>query len=176
MDVKTHWEKASKTKAPDTVSWYLPHLETSLALIERTGASFCSSIIDVEGGESTLADDLGSRGYQNVTVLDISETAVNVSKQRMGEAAIHVQWLVADVLITELEPLAYDVWHDRVVFHFLTTIEQRLAYVQNVVRSVKRGGHVIGSTFGRKVQRSAAVWKSCVMTRSGCMISSRGFV
>jgi 2-polyprenyl-3-methyl-5-hydroxy-6-metoxy-1,4-benzoquinol methylase len=87
MDVKTHWEKVYKTKAPDTVSWYLPHLETSLALIERTGASLSSSIIDVGGGESTLAYDLVSRGYQNVTVLDISETAVNVSKQRMGEAA-----------------------------------------------------------------------------------------
>jgi len=130
MDVKTHWEKVYKTKAPDAVSWYLPHLETSLALIERTGASLSSSIIDVGGGESTLADDLVSRGYQNVTVLDISETAVNVSKQRMGEAGDHVQWLVADVLATELKPLAYDVWHDRAVFHFLTTMEQRIAYVQ----------------------------------------------
>src|ERR1035438_1756774 len=111
-DVKTQWEKVYKTKAPDTVSWYLPHLETSLALIERTGASLSSSIIDVGGGESTLADDLVSRGYQNVTVLDISETAVNISKQRMGEAANHVQWLVADVLATELELLAYDVWHE----------------------------------------------------------------
>jgi 2-polyprenyl-3-methyl-5-hydroxy-6-metoxy-1,4-benzoquinol methylase len=127
MDVKTHWEKVYKTKAPDTVSWYLPHLETSLALIERTGASLSSSIIDVGGGESTLADDLVSRGYQNITVLDISETAVNVSKQRMGEAGDHVQWLVADVLATELKPLAYDVWHDRAVFHFLTTMEQRIA-------------------------------------------------
>jgi 2-polyprenyl-3-methyl-5-hydroxy-6-metoxy-1,4-benzoquinol methylase len=148
MDVKTHWEKVYKTKAPDTVSWYLPHLETSLALIERTGASLSSSIIDVGGGESTLAADLVSRGYRNVTVLDISETAVNVSKQRMGEAANHVQWLVADVLAMELELLAYDVWHDRAVFHFLTTMEQRLAYVQNVGRSVRRGGHVIVSTFG----------------------------
>ena len=147
MDVKTHWEKVYKTKAPDTVSWYLPHLETSLALIERTGASLSSSIIDVGGGESTLADDLVSRGYQNVTVLDISEIA-NVSKERMGEAADPVHWLVADVLVTELDPLAYDVWHDRAVFHFLTTMEQRLAYVQNVARSVKRGGHVIVSTFG----------------------------
>jgi 2-polyprenyl-3-methyl-5-hydroxy-6-metoxy-1,4-benzoquinol methylase len=148
MDIKTHWEKVYKTKAPDTVSWYLPHLETSLSLIERTGTGLSSSIIDVGGGESTLADDLVSRGYQNVTVLDISETAVNVSKQRMGEAANHVHWLVANVLAMELDPLAYDVWHDRAVFHFLTTMEQRIAYVQNVARSVKRGGHVIVSTFG----------------------------
>ena len=148
MNVKTHWEKVYKTKAPDTVCWYLPHLETSLALIERTGTGLSSSIIDVGGGESTLADDLVSRGYQNVTVLDISETAINVSKQRMGEAAEHVHWHVADVLAVELESRAYDVWHDRAVFHFLTTNEQRLAYVRSVARSVRRGGHVIVSTFG----------------------------
>jgi 2-polyprenyl-3-methyl-5-hydroxy-6-metoxy-1,4-benzoquinol methylase len=111
MDVKTHWEKVYKTKAPDAVSWYLPHLETSLALIERTGATLSSYIIDVGGGESTLADDLVSRGYQNVTVLDISETAVNVSKQRMGEAADHVHWLVADVLNTEESPFVLTVVH-----------------------------------------------------------------
>src|ERR1700693_6317334 len=128
MDAKTHWEKVYKTKAPDAVSWYLPHLETSLALIERAGASLSSSIIDVGGGESTLADDLVSRGYQNVTVLDISQTAVNFSKQRMGGAAIHVQWLVADVLATELELLAYGVWRDGRVFHFPTTMDQRPAY------------------------------------------------
>src|SRR5436853_475688 len=98
-------------KSQDTVSWYQPHLEASLSLIERTGAGLSSSIIDVGGGESTLADDLVSRGYQNVTVLDISETAINVSKQRMGEAAEHVHWLVADVLAMELKPRAYDVWH-----------------------------------------------------------------
>ena len=78
MDAKTHWEKVYKTKAPDVVSWYRPHLETSLALIERTGASLSSFVIDV-GGESTLADDPLSRGYKNVTVLDISQTAINVS-------------------------------------------------------------------------------------------------
>src|SRR5467141_2885150 len=104
MDVKTHWEKVYKTKAPDAVSCYLPHLETSLALIERTGASLSSCIVDVGGGESTLADDLVSRGYHNVTVRDISGTAVNASQQRTSEAADHVHWLVADVLATELEP------------------------------------------------------------------------
>ena len=71
MDVKTHWETVYQTKAPDAVSWYRPHLETSIALIERTGAGHSSAIIDVGGGESTLADDLLARGYQNITVLDI---------------------------------------------------------------------------------------------------------
>jgi 2-polyprenyl-3-methyl-5-hydroxy-6-metoxy-1,4-benzoquinol methylase len=148
MDTKTHWEKVYKGKAPETVSWYRPHLETSLALIERTGAGFSSSIIDVGGGESTLVDDLTSRGYWNVTVLDISETAINVCKSRIRQAADHVHWLVADVTFAELEPDAYDIWHDRAVFHFLTGMPQRIAYVRNVARSVKRGGHVIVGTFG----------------------------
>jgi len=108
MDAKSHWEKIYKTKTADTVSWYLPHLETSLALIARSGTGLSSSIIDVGGSESTLVDDLVKRGYQNVTVLDISETAINVSKQRIGEAANKVHWLVADVLAAELKPSAYD--------------------------------------------------------------------
>jgi 2-polyprenyl-3-methyl-5-hydroxy-6-metoxy-1,4-benzoquinol methylase len=148
MDARTHWEKVYKTKAPDAVSWYRPHLETSLALIERTGAGTSSAIIDVGAGESTLADDLLSRGYENITVLDISETAIDVCKNRMGTAAGRIHWLVADVTRTELDTHVYDVWHDRAVFHFLTEPEQRAAYVRNVARSVKRDGHIVVSTFG----------------------------
>ncbi len=148
MDVKTHWEKVYKTKAPDALSWYQPHLETSLAFIERTGAGPSSAIIDVGGGESTLADDLLSRGYRKITVLDISATAMRVCKKRLGVLTGKIEWLVADVTLTELKPNAYDIWHDRAVFHFLTGIEQRAAYIRNVARSVKRGGHVIVGTFG----------------------------
>jgi ubiquinone/menaquinone biosynthesis C-methylase UbiE len=147
MDVRTHW-RVYKTKAPDAVSWYRPHLETSLALIERTATGPSSGIIDVGGGESTLADDLLSRGHQHVTILDISETAIDVCKKRIGEAASRIHWIVADVTRTELDASTYNLWHDRAVFHFLTTMEQRIAYVRNVARSVKRGGHVIVSTFG----------------------------
>jgi ubiquinone/menaquinone biosynthesis C-methylase UbiE len=148
MDVRTHWERVYKTKAPDAVSWYRSHLETSLALIERTATGPSSGIIDVGGGESTLADDLLSRGHQHVTILDISETAIDVCKKRIGEAASRIHWIVADVTRTELDASTYNLWHDRAVFHFLTTMEQRIAYVRNVARSVKRGGHVIVSTFG----------------------------
>jgi 2-polyprenyl-3-methyl-5-hydroxy-6-metoxy-1,4-benzoquinol methylase len=148
MHTKAHWEKVCKTKAPDGVSWYQPHLETSLALIERAAGGPQASIIDVGGGESTLADDLLARGYRNITVLDISETAIEVCKNRMGAAAGRIHWLIADVTRTELSASAYDAWHDRAVFHFLTGSEQRAAYVRNVGRSVKRDGHVIVSTFG----------------------------
>jgi len=148
MDAKSHWEKVYATKAPDAVSWYLAHLETSLALIERAAPDPSSSIIDVGGGESTLVDDLLARGYENITILDVSQTAMDVTKTRLGLAAEQVHWLVADITEAQLEPGAYDVWHDRAVFHFLTTSEHRVAYVRQVTHAVKPGGHVIISTFG----------------------------
>jgi 2-polyprenyl-3-methyl-5-hydroxy-6-metoxy-1,4-benzoquinol methylase len=148
MDPKRHWENVYATKAPDAVSWYRPHLETSLALIEQAAAPRGASIIDVGGGESTLVDDLLLRGYQNITVLDVSQTAIDVTKQRLGSAADQVRWLVGDIIEIELEQAAYDVWHDRAVFHFLVALELRIAYVRQVARSVKPGGHIIVSTFG----------------------------
>ena len=148
MDVKAHWEKVYATKAPEAVSWYRPHLDASLALIERAASSRATSIIDVGGGESTLVDDLLLHGYRNVTVLDVSQIAIDVSKGRLGSVAEQVRWLVADIAEIELEPNTYDLWHDRAVFHFLTTSEQRTAYVRQVARAVKSGGHVIVSTFG----------------------------
>jgi SAM-dependent methyltransferase len=123
-------------------------LEISLSLIERAAAGVSASIIDVGGGESTLVDDLLARGYQNITVLDISQTAIDVTKKRLKDSADRVHRITADVTTVELAPGAYDVWHDRAVFHFLTSIKKRVAYVNAVARAVKHGGHVIVSTFG----------------------------
>jgi 2-polyprenyl-3-methyl-5-hydroxy-6-metoxy-1,4-benzoquinol methylase len=148
MDSKTHWEKVYTTKAPEQVSWYRPHLETSIALIEQSVISRDAPIIDVGGGESTLVDDLLARGFQNVTVLDVSQVAIETTKKRLGQVADRVHWLTADVTQVELQPRAYDVWHDRAVFHFLTRSEQRSAYVRQVALSVKPGGYVIISAFG----------------------------
>ncbi len=148
MDAQSHWESIYGKKAADAVSWYRPHLETSLELIERAAPVHSASIIDVGGGESTLVDDLLARGYQNISVLDISQTAVEVNKRRLGSAAEHIRWLVADITEATLERCAYDMWHDRAVFHFLTGREERLAYVRQVASAVKPGGHVIVSTFG----------------------------
>lgn len=147
-DTKDHWEKVYRRLAPEAVSWYRPHLETSMELIERVAGGRGASIIDVGGGESTLVDDLLARGYENVTVLDISETAIETSKQRLGVAASRVRWIAANVTSAAFERGAYDVWHDRAVLHFLTTPEMRVAYVRNVARAVKTGGHVLVSTFG----------------------------
>lgn len=148
MDTKTHWEKIYSTTAPDAVSWYRAHLETSLALVERAAPDRSSAIIDIGAGESTFVDDLLRRGYQNLTVLDVSQTAIDATKQRLGAAADKVHWLVGDILEIPLQGAAYDLWHDRAVFHFLTDAKQREAYVRQVARAVKPGGHVIVSTFG----------------------------
>lgn len=147
--MKQHWDKVYETKAPNQVSWFRPHLETSLALIERaTRGNRTSSIIDVGGGASTLVDDLIERGYQNVTVLDISQAALDVAQKRLSIAAHSVQWLQADVVQSSVPARSFDVWHDRAVFHFLATPEERLAYVRNAASAVRQGGHVIVSTFG----------------------------
>jgi len=148
MDTKAHWEKVYTTKAADAVSWYRPHLEKSLELITRAAPDPAAAILDVGGGESTLVDDLLARSYKNLTVLDVSQTAFEVTQKRLGSAAEQVRWLVADITQVELDAGAYDVWHDRAVFHFLTAEAQRAAYVRQVARAVKPGGHVIVSTFG----------------------------
>jgi len=148
MNAQEHWDRVYGTKAPDQVSWFRPHLETSLALIMRAVPDPSASIIDVGGGASTLVDDLIARGYRNITVLDISQAAIEIAKERLRNASSTVQWLCADVTRAPLPAHAYDLWHDRAVFHFLTKPADRLAYVRNVAASVKPGGHVIVSTFG----------------------------
>jgi len=148
MDVRTHWERIYAEKTPDAVSWYAPHLATSLALIEKSATGRSAAVMDVGGGESTLVDDLLVGGYENVTVLDVSQTAIDVCRKRLKEASRRVHWLVADILKAELKPEAYEVWHDRAVFHFLVTASDRLDYVRQVMRAMKAGGQVIISTFG----------------------------
>lgn len=106
------------------------------------------SVIDVGGGESTLVDDLLRVGYRDISVLDISQAAVDATRQRLGAAGAVVNWWVADITQAELPGARYDVWHDRAVFHFLTDAAQREAYVRLVLRAVKPGGHVIVATFG----------------------------
>ena len=148
MDARTHWENIYTTKSPEAVSWYRPHLETSLELIQRVAPARSTPIIDVGGGESTLVDDLLTRGYDNLTLLDVSSAAIQFTKERLRQRAVSVQWIVGDITTADLPANAYDVWHDRAVFHFLTTPDQRSAYVQQVGRSVRSGGHVLVSTFG----------------------------
>ncbi len=150
MNNREHWDHIYGTRAPDQVSWFRPHLETPLSFIERASPDKTARIIDVGGGESTLVDDLLGLGYRNLIVLDISEKAIEVTKARLGVLATRVEWIVADVTRANLPANTYDLWHDRAVFHFLTSPTDRAAYVEKVRNSVKHGGHVIIGTFGPK--------------------------
>lgn len=146
--MKSHWDQVYGTKAPDAVSWYAPHLQESLAYIRRTGVPLVASIVDIGGGESTLVDDLLEAGYNKVSVLDLSEKALEVCRSRLGARADGVAWLAADVLEHDFPPASFDIWHDRAVFHFLTEPQQRSAYVAQVLRALKPGGFAIVGAFG----------------------------
>jgi len=147
--IQQHWETVYATKAPDQLSWFRPHLELSQWLIDKaTAGDRRASIIDIGGGASTLVDDLLILGYSKVAVLDISQAALEIARRRLGDAATRVSWICGDVTAARFPEHAYDVWHDRAVFHFLTKAEDREAYVRNVATAVKPGGHVIVSTFG----------------------------
>lgn len=148
MDSKRHWEKVYQTKQPTEVSWFRPHLEISLRLIEEAAPDRDAHIIDIGAGESTLVDDLLIRGYRNLYALDLSSTALNVAKARLGADAAKVTWLSGDVRTFPFGKSQFDLWHDRAVFHFLTDKDDRAAYVRQVTHAVKRGGHVIVATFG----------------------------
>src|SRR5690348_963163 len=148
MDPRAHWERVYHAKAPNSFSWYRPHLELSLGLIRQAAKSTSAAILDVGAGESTLVDDLLTARYANVTVLDISPTALQVTKERLGPRAAQVRFITADVLQAAFPPAAYDVWHDRAVFHFLTSDQDRAAYVRQALAATKPGGHVIIGTFG----------------------------
>jgi 2-polyprenyl-3-methyl-5-hydroxy-6-metoxy-1,4-benzoquinol methylase len=148
MDLRAHWERIYGTNSPEETSWYQPHLLTSLNWIADTARDPSASIIDVGGGESTLVDDLLVRGYHVLTVLDVAGAAIKKSQERLGPAAQSVNWVVGDGTTVTLPVRAYDVWHDRAVFHFLTEPEQRVAYVRQLVSALKAGGQVVIATFG----------------------------
>lgn len=124
---KNHWETIYQTKSPQEVSWTQETPTLSLELIRSLNLSKTAKIIDVGGGESNLVDCLLAEGYENITVLDISASALERVKERLGDLAKKVEWIVVD--ITEFKPTTtYDVWHDRAVFHFLTTTEAINSY------------------------------------------------
>jgi ubiquinone/menaquinone biosynthesis C-methylase UbiE len=147
MQSKDHWEKVYSTKATDAVSWFQQHADLSLDLIKATGIDNTAAIIDVGGGASTLVDDLLASGFTDLSVLDLSAAALTAARKRLDTHASAVQWIEADITKADLPANRFDVWHDRAVFHFLVTPEDRAAYVQAVLHSVKPGGHVIVATF-----------------------------
>lgn len=148
MQPRNHWEDVYRHKASDEVSWYQPHADVSLDLIRSVAPSPGAHILDVGAGASTLVDDLLAAGLGRLSVLDISEAALDIARHRLGPAASQVNWLVSDVTQAALPAQSVDVWHDRAVFHFLIDPADRAAYVAQVRRAVRPGGHVIVATFG----------------------------
>jgi ubiquinone/menaquinone biosynthesis C-methylase UbiE len=148
MNRKEHWETVYETKTDQQVSWYREHLDNSLRLILDTKVGKDAAIIDVGGGSSTLADDLLENGFADVSVLDISAAAMQKSKALLGAKAARIEWIEADITQASLPENHFDVWHDRAVFHLLTDAQDRLKYVELVMRSLKVGGHIIVASFG----------------------------
>jgi len=142
-----HWQQVYQTKAPDSVSWYQPTAARSLTLLREGGLGPQSAVIDVGGGASRLVDALLDEPVGSITVMDLSEAALDLARQRLGERTREVTWLVGDITKVSLPAQAYDLWHDRAVFHFMTTPVSRQAYLQRLQHALRPGGHVVMSTF-----------------------------
>ena len=131
MSTRSHWEKIYLEKSPQEVSWTQDVPETSIEFFNDFKLSKTSPIIDVGGGESKFVDYLLEEGYQDISVLDISENAIKRAKDRLGKKSKNIKWIVCD--INDFKPLKkYALWHDRAVFHFLTSDININKYVENV--------------------------------------------
>lgn len=146
MSYKSHWEKIYATKRQDEVSWYQPTPRVSLDFISELNVPKDAAIIDVGGGDSYLVDSLLAAGFTDITILDISEAAINKSKQRLGKKAEKINWLVSDIndLVAYKK---FDCWHDRAAFHFLTTAEQIEKYLSVAQKHISKDGRMIIGTF-----------------------------
>jgi SAM-dependent methyltransferase len=142
-DTANHWQSVYRTRQPDQVSWFTPHLNLSVVLLKQAGLNPDSRIIDIGAGASTLVDDLLDLGLHHVTALDISPAALEVARRRLGARAASVQWLVADVAHMDLAPLSYDLWHDRAALHFLVDAEDSAAYIASATRAIANGGFAV---------------------------------
>lgn len=148
-DYKQHWETVFSTKAEDEVSWFQPYPKTSMEFVALFNLPLDANIIDIGGGDSHFVDALLDKGYKNIYVLDISANAIERAKQRLGEGASQVNWIVSDV--TEFEPpVQFDFWHDRAAFHFLTTEEKIYKYVSIAEDDIKKNDYLILGTFSEK--------------------------
>ena len=142
---QAHWDDLWADRTPDEVSWFQAEPTESLALI-RSVTSLDASIVDIGGGASRLVDALLGAGYSELTVLDLASAALAQCRERLGERAQDVDWVVGDVTTHEFGR-TFDLWHDRAVLHFLVAPEDRNRYADAVRRSVAAGGHAVIATF-----------------------------
>ena len=146
---KEHWEKIYRSKQPNEMSWHQDVPVTSLEFFMALNLPKSAWIFDNGAGDSYFVDHLLQMGYDNITVQDISESAINKVKERLGQKAVNVCWMVEDE--ADCHPgRKYDVWHDRAAFHFLTKEEEIQNYIRTIGRCIKLGGYFIISTFSEK--------------------------
>ena len=146
MKEGVHWDQVYRTKPTDAVSWYQSFPEPSIKALVELSVAATASLIDVGGGASNLVDVLLRRGWSDVTVLDISDAALGVTRTRLGSDAEKVKWIAADIA-DWLPTRAYDVWHDRAVFHFLIDEAQRRGYRRALLEGTAQSSLVIMATF-----------------------------
>jgi len=147
LDIKEHWEQVYSTKPANCLGWYEPHLQISMTWLKELGLDKDIQIIDIGSGASTFVDDLFLEGYQNITILDISKTALSVTRERLHSLAKQPLFLEGDITSINLPTNKYNVWHDRAVFHFLTEQKQQRSYLNNLHDGLKPGGHLVIGTF-----------------------------
>jgi SAM-dependent methyltransferase len=148
-DIRAHWENVFATKTANEVSWFQPYPKTSVTFLELFKLPLNAAIIDIGAGDSYLVDVLIEKGYENIYVLDISATALERARTRLGEKASKVHWIVSD--ITDFIPaVKFDFWHDRAAFHFLTSEEKIDKYVHLAEQSINPGGYLVLGTFSEK--------------------------
>lgn len=149
LDRKKHWENIYQTKNLKDVSWYQPTPTTSLDFLKQFNIPTSAKIIDIGGGDSFLVDHLLNLGYKDVTVLDISESAIEKAKQRLGERSTKVKWIAVDAA-TFKPTEKYDFWHDRAAFHFLTQDQEITNYIETIQQSLKPTGILVIGTFSEQ--------------------------
>ena len=147
----TFWEYVHDDKEVDGVSWWQSVPELSLGLVDQAGVPRDAAIIDVGAGWSTLVDHLVDLGYSDLTAIDLSATALQTVRDRIGEAGQAVELTVADVLDLTNDPRytqRFALWHDRAVFHFLTEQDERDDYRASLESSLTPNGWLVVATFG----------------------------
>lgn len=149
FDRKNHWETIYQTKELNDVSWYQPTPETSLEFITQFNLPKTAKIIDIGGGDSFLVDHLLDLGYQDISVLDISASAIEKAKLRLGEKSNKVKWIVTDITLFKPKE-EYDFWHDRAAFHFLTTETDISTYLETARNTMRSNGIMVIGTFSEQ--------------------------
>ncbi len=149
FDRKKHWENIYQTKELKDVSWFQPTPETSLDFFKQFNVPTTAKVIDIGGGDSFLVDHLLDLGYQDISVLDISASAIDRAKQRLGDRAKNVKWIVSDA--AKFKPTEkYDFWHDRAAFHFLTNEQEISNYLETARQNINPTGVLVIGTFSEQ--------------------------